>query len=98
MMLALLLAVAAPPDAAPGFSDSGPPAPVFARPKHDAALDPAIAQLVVARLVQLHLLDSAADALDAVKAAGAIKGFQTGVGLKPTGVLDRKTLALLALQ
>jgi hypothetical protein len=97
VILALLLAAATPPDAAPGFSDSAPPAPVFARPKHDAPLDPTIAQQVIARLVQLHLLDSAADAQDARKAADAVRGFQASAGLKPTGVLDRKTLALMAL-
>jgi peptidoglycan hydrolase-like protein with peptidoglycan-binding domain len=70
---------------------------VFARPKHDAPLDPAIAQLVVARLIQLHLLDSPAEAVDPAKTAEAIKGFQAGVGLRQTGVLDRKTLAMLAL-
>jgi hypothetical protein len=87
------------PKPAPGFSESldTGPAPAFAQPKHDAPLDPAIAALVVDRLVQLHLLDSVADARDAVKAAEAIKGFQVGVGLKATGVLDRKTLALMAL-
>jgi len=102
---AALLGGAAPPvDAdlprpAPGFDqalDTGP-APAFAQPKRDAPLDPAIAALVVSRLVALHLLDSAADAQDAGKAADAVRGFQAGVGLKPTGVLDRKTLAMMAL-
>jgi hypothetical protein len=105
---AALLGGAAPPDPpvdadlprpAPGFGqalDTGP-APAFAQPKRDAPLDPAIAALVVARLVALHLLDSAADAQDAGKAADAVSGFQAGVGLKPTGVLDRKTLAMMAL-
>ena len=87
------------PKVAPGFAsaiDTGP-APAFAQPAHDAPLDPAIAALVVDRLVALHLLDNPAEAQDAGKAAQAIRGFQAGVGLKPTGVLDRKTLAFFAL-
>lgn len=105
VLASLALTGAAPPvdgdlpAPAPGFAatlDTGP-APAFAQPRHDAPLDPAIAALVVARLVGLHLLDNAAEAQDAVRAAAAIRGFQAGVGLKPTGVLDRKTLALLAL-
>jgi len=101
---ALLIGAAPPvdgdlPKPAPGFEttmDTGP-APAFAQPKHDAPLDPAIAALVVERLLALHLLDKAADAQDAGKATEAIRGFQAGVGLKATGVLDRKTLAFFAL-
>lgn len=101
---ALLIGAAPPvdgdlPKPAPGFEttmDTGP-APAFAQPKHDTPLDPAIAALVVERLVALHLLDKAADAQDAGKSAEAIRGFQAGVGLKATGVLDRKTLAMMAL-
>lgn len=96
-LLALLLIAAAPPDPAPGFDTRGAPGPAFAQPRRDAPLDPIVAQLVVNRLVQLHLLDNAADAQDPGKAALAISGFQAGVGLKPTGVLDRKTLAFFAL-
>lgn len=102
VLLATMLAGAAPPPidgdnpvASPGF-DTGP-APVFAQPRHDPPLDPVIAQLVVERLIRLRLLDTSADAQDAAKTAAAIRGFQSGLGLKPTGVLDRKTLALLAL-
>ena len=104
-LLAALMTGAVPPvdgdlpNPAPGFNsaqDTGP-APAFARPKREAALDPAIAALVVDRLVALHLLDKPADAQDAAKAAEAIKGFQSGLGLKPTGVLDHKTLAFFAL-
>jgi hypothetical protein len=101
---ALLIGAAPPVDGdlprpAPGFDsalDTGP-APAFAQPKHDQPLEPAIAALVVERLVALHLLDKTADAQDATKAAEAIRGFQAGVGLKVTGVLDRKTLAFFAL-
>jgi len=82
--------------AAPGFdADTAPPA--FVQPKRDTPLDPVIAQLIVARLVQLHLLANAAEAQDPAKAADAIKGFQAGVGLKPTGVLDQVTIANFAL-
>jgi len=104
-LCAIALAGAAPPiDAdlpapAPGFAaalDTGP-APAFVQPRHDPPLDPAIASLVVARLVGLHLLDSAADAQDAGRAAAAIRGFQAGIGVKSTGVLDRKTPALMGL-
>jgi hypothetical protein len=87
------------PAPAPGFAatlDTGP-APAFAQPRHDAPLDPAIAALVVARLVGLHLLDTAAEAQDAARAAAAIRGFQASIGAKQTGVLDRKTLALMGL-
>lgn len=100
---AWLIAAAPPvdgdlPKAAPGFAalDTGP-APAFVQPRHDAPLDPPVAALVVARLVQLHLLDTPADAQDAARAAEAVRAFQTSVGLKPTGLLDRKTLALMAL-
>ena len=95
ILMALMVGGAAPSDIASGFATDLPPA--FAQPKHAAPLDPTITELVVARLVQLHLLDRASDAQDATKAAMAIKGFQAGVGLKPTGVLDRKTLAMFAL-
>lgn len=87
------------PAPAPGFAaalDTGP-APAFAQPRHDPPLDPAIAALVVARLVGLHLFDNAAEATDPVHAASAIKGFQASIGAKQTGVLDRKTLALMGL-
>jgi hypothetical protein len=96
-LMALLLVAAAPPDAAPGFDTGGTSMPAFAQPRRDAPLDPTLARLVVNRLVQLHLLDNAADAQDPAKAADAIRGFQIGVGLKSTGVLDRKTLAFFAL-
>jgi hypothetical protein len=97
LALAVPLIAAAPPDPAPGFDTAAPAPPAFAQPRHDAPLDPVIAQLVVARLVQLRLLGSADEAQDAAKAADAVKGFQAGVGLKPTGLLDRKTIAMLAL-
>lgn len=87
------------PTPAPGFAaalDTGP-APAFVQPKRDTPLEPAIAALVVARLMGLRLLDSTADAQDPGRAAAAIRGFQTGIGVKPTGVLDRKTLALMGL-
>jgi len=92
-----LIAAAPPPVAAPGFGDSAGPAPAFVQPRHDTPLDPVVAAQVVARLVQLHLLDRAEDALDPARAAAAIRGFQAGVGLRATGVLDRKTLAFMAL-
>ena len=104
-LFATLLAGATPPvdgdlpKPAPGFDsalDTGP-APAFARPKHDAPLDAAIAALVVERLVALHLLDTPADAQNPARAAEAIRGFQSGLGLKPTGVLDHKALAFFAL-
>ena len=101
-LCAIALAGAAPPIAgdlpapAPGVPDTGKSA-AFAQPRHDPPLDPTFAALVVARLIGLHLLDTATDAQDAGRATAAIKGFQAGVGLKPTGLLDRRTLALLAL-
>lgn len=95
MACAALLVGAAPPD--PGFDLDASPTTAFVQGKHDTPIDPVTAQQVVARLLQLHLLDSADEARDAAKAADAVKEFQAGVGLKPTGVLDRKTLALLAL-
>lgn len=95
--LALLLCAAAPPVPAPGFDTGSDAPPAFVLPKHDGPLDPTIVRLVVARLVQLHLLDNPAEAQDVAKATEAIRGFQSGVGLKPTGVLDRRTLAFFAL-
>ena len=96
MILALLLA-AAPPVLAPGFDPPPDHLPAFARPAHAAPLDPVIAAQVVARLIALHLLDSAADADNPARARAAIAGFQSGLGLKPTGVLDKRTLAFFAL-
>jgi hypothetical protein len=96
MILALLLA-AAPPDPAPGFDPPPDHQPAFARPAREASLDPVVAAQVVARLVALHLLDTPADADDPVKARAAIAGFQSGLGLRPTGVLDRRTLAFFGL-
>ncbi len=97
VLLALLLTAMAPPDATPGFDTGGTSATAFVQPRRDTPLDAAVAQLVVNRLLQLRLLDNAADAQDPAKAAAAIRGFQSSVGLKPTGLLDRRTLALFAL-
>ncbi|WP_420382350.1 hypothetical protein [Novosphingobium sp.] len=98
-MLALMLATAAAPptDApAPGF-DAGLPPIALPQPRKDAPLDPMVAQAIVARLVSLHLLVSVSDAADPAKLAEAIKGFQASIGSKPTGLLDRKTVSLMAL-
>jgi hypothetical protein len=88
--------VASVPSPAPGF-DTNAPSLDLPQPKRDAPLDPAIAELIVARLVELHLLTDAAQARDPVKLGEAIRGFQSGIGVKPTGLLDRKTIALMAL-
>jgi hypothetical protein len=77
---------------------ASPEAPiVLPQPKKEAPIAPETAQLVVQRLVELHLLDDAASAADPAKLTAAIRGFQSGIGRKPTGVLDHKTLALMAL-
>ncbi|GEM_PF-1930549 len=80
----------------PGFDANLPPVDL-PQPKKDTPLDPAIAQLIVARLVQLHLLATSAEAQDPIKLGEAIRGFQSSIGSKPTGLLDRKTIALMAL-
>ena len=82
--------------AGPGFDPDSPPT-AFAQPRRDAPLDPVVAQLIVTRLIALHLLSGAHDAQDPAKAAAAVRNFQAGIGIKPTGVLDRKTIALMAL-
>ncbi len=96
--LALLLQVATPGDAPvqPGFDTSLPPI-TLPQPKKDKPLEPYVAQLIVARLVSLHLLETTADAQDPAKLSEAIKGFQSSIGAKPTGLLDRKTISLMAL-
>jgi len=86
----------APTPVQPGFDANLPPV-TLPQPKKDKPLDPVVAQLIVVRLVALHLLASTADAQDPVKVGDAIRGFQSGIGSKPTGVLDRKTIALMAL-
>jgi hypothetical protein len=95
-------ALAAPPPPAPvdaeivpGFSAD--PVPVLPQPRHDAPLDPVTVQLIVARLVRLHALDRPADAQDPAKLADAVRAVQAGMGIKATGLLDRHTIALLAL-
>ena len=80
----------------PGFDANLPPVEL-PQPKKDRPLDPVIAQLIVARLVQLHLLATPAEARDPIKLGDAIRGFQSSIGSKPTGLLDRKTIALMAL-
>ncbi len=87
---------ATPTPVQPGFDANLPPVDL-PQPKKDAPLDPVVAQLIVARLVQLHLLANGADAQDPIKVGDAIRGFQSSIGSKPTGVLDRKTIALMAL-
>ena len=105
VVMVLLAAAAPPPDGVatdgptqlqPGFDVNAPPV-ALPQPRKDKPLDPAVAQLIVARLVELHLLASPADAQDPVKLGDAIRGFQSGIGSKPTGLLDRKTIALMAL-
>lgn len=95
-------AVAAPPPTAPadaivapGFSAD--PVPVLPQPRRDAPLDPVTVQLIVARLVQLHALGTPAEAQDPAKLADAVRAVQSGMGIKVTGLLDRRTIALLAL-
>ena len=64
-------------------------------PPGSAALDGATVQRVVARLVDLHLLGTPADAQDASLLANAIRSFQSGAGIAASGTLDRDTLGLL---
>jgi hypothetical protein len=96
-VFALLLLMAAPqaPDASPPGLDAN--VPVLPQPRKDKPIDPATTRLVIDRLVELHLLDDAAAASDPAKLTAAIKGFQSGIGRKANGVLDHKTLALMAL-
>jgi len=105
LVLVLTVAAAPPSDPAPndmptpvqpGFDANLPPVSL-PQPKKDKPLNPVVAQLIVVRLVALHLLASPTDAQDPVKLGDAIKGFQSGIGSKPTGLLDRKTIALMAL-
>ena len=85
----------------PGFDADLPPVdlpPVdLPQRKKDTPLDPVVVRLIVARLVQLHLLATPAEAWDPIKLGEAICGFQSSIGSKPTGLLDRKTIALMAL-
>lgn len=71
------------------------PGAVPVLPSAIGPIDTLITLRIVARLVQLHLLATPADAMDPAVAGEAIKAFQNGVGIPPTGVLDRDTIGLL---
>lgn len=92
-MIALALLATAPQSepATPGFT-TPPPAITLAQPRRDTPIDPLVARLVIARLVELHLLDHPEDATDAAKVRDALRAFQQAAGLRATGVLDRVTL------
>jgi hypothetical protein len=66
-----------------------------ALPAGSGALDSATVQRIVDRLVALHLLSSSADAQNPDAMIQAIKDFQTGAGISPSGTLDRDTIGRL---
>jgi len=94
------------PDALPAAThrqDPAIPAPVTtpaatpaaALPAGSGALDSATLQRIVERLVALHFLASTADAQNPDTMAQAIRDFQSGTGISPSGTLDRDTIGRL---
>jgi len=87
----------------PSRSDATAPAPqtsasAIAQPAGAGALDSTTVQRIVDRLVGQRFLASAADAQDPALFAEAIKGFQSSVGISPSGTLDRDTIGRLVTQ
>lgn len=72
-----------------------PPASQPTLPSAAGPIDPTTTQRIIARLVQLHWLNSATDAQDAGQLTAAIKAYQGSVGIPPTGLLDGDTIGML---
>jgi len=88
--------MASPPLARETDTAAPPLAPqAAALPAGSGALDSATVQRIVDRLVALHYLTNAAEAQNPDAMVQAIKDFQSGAGISPSGTLDRDTIGRL---
>lgn len=72
-----------------------PSSSAIALPAGSGTVDATTGRQVIERLVQLHFLNSAADAQDPALFAEAVRAYQSSVGIAATGVLDLPTIGRL---
>lgn len=72
-------------------------APPATLPAGSGTLDSATTQRIIDRLVELHFLNSAADAQNPDAVVLAIRDFQASIGISPSGTMDRDTVGRLTL-